>query len=189
MKPATKGAISQPQPSYCVSWLLRVLRYMLKPGQRVALYSLIRRCRENIRRLYIFSSLLRSLRGHIGILRATRDQPVSLGPAVELAPSGRLVENTLTFAHSQSIQQLLAKYPWVSLADLQIFLLGFDLGFRSPHCDRNSGVSISSGSSVTPKQERENETGGNSMPPQDIQQDATGESDQKTGSIPNSCIS
>jgi len=69
-----------------------------------------------------------SLRGHIEIQSSTERLAVDLGPVWDKSPDGSYRLNLRTAARSQSIEVLLAKYPWVDSVDLRMFLAGFDAG-------------------------------------------------------------
>jgi hypothetical protein len=96
---------------------------------------------KKFERWCIYLSVLHSLREHIGILRATKHLRVDLGLALELSPDGGLVPCKLTYGRSQGIQTLTATYPWASLVDCQLFLLGFDTG--AEWMRRNLGSELS----------------------------------------------
>ena len=84
----------------------------------------------------------RSSAGRILFLRSMmRGQPyLSTGAAIESASIRRLVPNKRTSARSHDIQLLREGNPWATVADLQLFLLGWNKGeefagrgFCSPH--------------------------------------------------------
>jgi hypothetical protein len=52
--------------------------------------------------------------------------PIDLGPLFEESPSGELVPCKATFARTQYIEFLLARYSWVTDADLLLALDGWD---------------------------------------------------------------
>lgn len=165
MSNATSKASPLSEQREHLPFVVRVLNRILKPAPRLALYKLYRRCYERFLRWYMFYSLFRSFRGHIGILRTIKHQSVDLGPGFERLLDGRLVLNKKTAARSDGTRQLSSKYPWATLADVQIFLLGFDLGFQSGTDNASNGASISFQSSQPPISE-----GSNSMPPSEVQQ-------------------
>lgn len=57
------------------------------------------------------------------------------GPELGRSPGGDLRVNTRTLARSMYTQMLLAKYPWLDIFDLRIFLLGFDAGEQWSRCN------------------------------------------------------
>lgn len=76
----------------------------------------------------IWHGAFRSCCGHIRIQSPTEMPHLSLGPAQLLWSDGsqRLAPRTL--ARSESTESLSAKYPWVDIVDLRMFLMGFDAG-------------------------------------------------------------
>ena len=54
--------------------------------------------------------------------------PLDLGPLYEEDPSGEIVPCKATIARTQYIEFLLARYPWVSDADILLALDGWDKG-------------------------------------------------------------
>jgi len=108
-------------------------------GRRV----LIRVGLRSVQRWHTLLSVVRSFRGHIEIIHATEHQSVSLGLALERDPAGHLQPCNRTVGRSDGAQLLTSKYPRADLADLQVFLLGFDEGARwaqSTSCSASSRV-------------------------------------------------
>jgi len=69
----------------------------------------------------------RSFRGHIRIQSAKEGARVRLGPSVQFR-DGCYQANTRTLARAEGIEKLRAIYPWADIADLCIFLMGFEAG-------------------------------------------------------------
>lgn len=67
--------------------------------------------------------------------------PLLIGEAYESAANGTLAPNMNTSARIRGILLLQGKYPWVTLVDSQVFLLGWSLGEES--ATRASGTSHS----------------------------------------------
>jgi hypothetical protein len=82
------------------------------------LYGLLVECRS----LYHRIRLLR--------LRNGRSQP-RMGREFLLDASGHLVLNKRTQAHTQDMQQIRARHPWLSPEDWNLFLIGWDAGWES----------------------------------------------------------
>jgi hypothetical protein len=76
----------------------------------------------------IWSGAARSLVWHIGIQSSKETPHVILGPAPLLSPEGSILDQPGTRARAEGIRSLSAKYPWVDIVHLQIFLMGFDAG-------------------------------------------------------------
>lgn len=74
---------------------------------------------------------VRSFLGRTRTLLGRKRWLVLLGPALERGSTGHLRSNRDTDARSQSIQQLIARHPWASTIDVEIFLWGFDMGEES----------------------------------------------------------
>jgi hypothetical protein len=72
----------------------------------------------------------RSFFGRIQTLLERRQWGLILGAALERDSTGQLLPNKRTNARSDGIQELVARYPWASTTDLEIFLSGFDMGER-----------------------------------------------------------
>lgn len=79
------------------------------------------------RKTYTVFSELRSFLGSLRIQLAKDRLFVTYGPTFELDPRipGR---NRRTVARMRGIGNLLAKYPWVTHQNFEIFLMGFDAG-------------------------------------------------------------
>jgi hypothetical protein len=137
---AVRGAVRvtqdslQPERSERSEWAVgyapagRILR-----GWRAVIRPILHFCRSGNRRWCVARTLCRSLRGHIQARLAIEHEPVDLGPAYLGDCSGRLQPNISLYARTLGIQSLSAKYPWASLVDSQIFLLGFDEGEKLSH--------------------------------------------------------
>lgn len=54
--------------------------------------------------------------------------PVDLGRAMKTLPTQRLVPDTRTLARIHDTQTMLSIVPWATLADLEIYLAGWDRG-------------------------------------------------------------
>lgn len=101
----------------------------------VAFLRSIRRWKANLSSALCRSyAVLRSFRGHIGILFSRAETRIDLGPSFQLQ-DGRYRENMRTLARAEGIQRLLATHPWSDSADLRIFLMGVDAG--EEHCRAN----------------------------------------------------
>jgi hypothetical protein len=77
----------------------------------------------------------RSFRGHIRIQSSTSGGRIDLGPSVQ-SRDGRYRANMRTLARAEGIEKLRAIHPWVDIADLRIFLMGFESGeeYSNTHC-------------------------------------------------------
>ena len=74
----------------------------------------------------IFSS---SFRRFLYRIRGIREYyPLDFGVALQRRPDGSYQPNTRTAFRSESIDKLLAKYPWADIEDARMFLEGFDAG-------------------------------------------------------------
>jgi hypothetical protein len=78
-------------------------------------------------RLSELLSEIHSLFGRMKLLREKRHW-IAVGPNWEPDPSGHPQTFTRTRARTIDIQEMLANRSWASLADLQIFLEGWDKG-------------------------------------------------------------
>jgi hypothetical protein len=126
-RPATVGSVSARRQSLAWLpirvWLFRRLLSLSHLGDAIWLesHSLGRRI-----------SLLRSMISGRPVLE--------IGAALELGPTQHLVPNRRTSARSRDIQLLRQTYPWATVADLHLFLLGWNKGeefagreYRSGH--------------------------------------------------------
>jgi hypothetical protein len=77
--------------------------------------------------LNILLQEIRSLLGRISI-RTQENHCVVVGPGWERCATQHLVPCTRTQARSSCISQLLSKYPWATLVDVEILLVGWDMG-------------------------------------------------------------
>jgi hypothetical protein len=78
-------------------------------------------------RLYILLSSFQSFLGHLHTQLAKGRGSVTLGPSGEFH-SGSYRRNKRTLARTEGIGKLQATRPWVDSQDLEIFLMGFDMG-------------------------------------------------------------
>jgi hypothetical protein len=85
--------------------------------------------------LCIWRGAFRSFLGHVGSQSARARVAVDLGPSLQLLPNGRYQANTRTRARAEGTRNLQAIHPWVDIADLRMFLAGFDAGERFAHLD------------------------------------------------------
>jgi hypothetical protein len=76
----------------------------------------------------------RSFRGHIRIQSSTSAGRVDLGPSVQFHV-GCYQANTRTLARAEGIEKLQATHRWVDIVDLQLFLMGFDVGEEYSNTD------------------------------------------------------
>lgn len=91
--------------------------------------------RRHLRRtMHIWGGSLGSFFGHIRIQSATKRVSVYLGPEfLKPTHAGCLELNSRTIARAEYIRALSAMYPWVDIADLRVFLMGFDAGEEWTH--------------------------------------------------------
>jgi hypothetical protein len=73
-------------------------------------------------------SEVRSVRHRIRMLPRKTSDPIDLGPLYEESPSGELLPCKATVARTQYVKFLLARYPWVSEADILLALDGWNKG-------------------------------------------------------------
>ena len=88
-----------------------------------------------VRVLCKWYAALRSFRGHIRIQSAKGGARVDLGPSVQFH-GGRYQANLRTLARAEGIEKLRAIHQWVDIADLRIFLMGFEAGEEYSNTDR-----------------------------------------------------
>lgn len=92
--------------------------------------------------VHTLASEARSLPHRIQMLSERKNRqniPLDLGPLYEEGPSGELLPCKATFARTQYIESLLARYPWVSESDILLALDGWDKG--TEHLLRTEGTS------------------------------------------------
>ena len=89
---------------------------------------------------YALVSEICSLPGRIQFRLARRlDQTgVDFGTPWKRHPNEHLEPNTRTHARIRDTQCMLAKYPWATPVDLEIFLVGWDRGAEWASADRNN---------------------------------------------------
>jgi hypothetical protein len=100
---------------------------------------------------YVRTLLLevRSLSHRIRILsrKRNRPDPIDLGPMYEVGPDGATVLCKATFARTKYIEFLLARFPWVTDADILLALDGWDKAskgmLRSEDTERMDEVATS----------------------------------------------
>lgn len=97
-------------------------------GWRFARCVLRRLCSRLLNTWCIWHGALRSFRGHIHIQSAREPLRLTLGPAPLLFQNGSLRQAPRTIARSESIEKLLATFPWADIVEMRMFLIGFDAG-------------------------------------------------------------
>lgn len=75
---------------------------------------------------HILASSFRSFRGHISLQSPKEIWGPNLGKA--FVPGQPLQRNPRTLARTLYIEMLRASMPWIDIADLRMFLMGFDAG-------------------------------------------------------------
>jgi hypothetical protein len=76
----------------------------------------------------ILRAAIYSCCGHIQLQSPKEASTAGVGPAFEKAPTQSGQKNTRTLARAFYIEMLLAKWEWLDIVDLRIFLMGFDAG-------------------------------------------------------------
>jgi hypothetical protein len=91
--------------------------------------------RQRLRRtMHIWRGSLGSFFGHIRIQSPTERVGVYLGPEfLKPTHAGCLELNPRTIARDEYTRALLATYSWADIADLRVFLMGFDAGEEWSH--------------------------------------------------------
>ncbi len=84
-------------------------------------------------------SEVRSVPHRIRMLPRKTSDPIDLGPLYERSPSGDLQPCKATIARTQYVEFLLARYPWVSEADILLALDGWDKGTEGFLSTRDTG--------------------------------------------------
>lgn len=86
---------------------------------------------------------VRSFAHRIQILSRKRKSqaPIDLGPMFVESPTGEIVPCKATFARTQYIEFLLARYSWATDADILLALDGWDKGATSiPHSSDSASM-------------------------------------------------
>jgi hypothetical protein len=84
-------------------------------------------------------SEIRIVPHRIRMLHRKTNDPIDLGPLYERSPSGHLLPCKATIARTQYVEFLLARYPWVSEADVLLALDGWDKGTEGFLNSRDTG--------------------------------------------------
>lgn len=87
-----------------------------------------RLCRRFLDALCIWNSAFRSCLGHIKIQSTTSRPSADLGKWPQSIHGEYHPECARTLARNKGTDSLMAIYPWVDIADLRMFLAGFDAG-------------------------------------------------------------